>query len=66
MNGAIWSWRIKQKCRQIDFVSHQQIVQFSISIYEIIIKFYVWFIQVLLFRRTYGIMTIIVQYWVAS
>jgi uncharacterized membrane protein (DUF106 family) len=32
MNGAmsaIWSWRIKQKCRQIDvIVSHQQIVQF--------------------------------------
>jgi uncharacterized membrane protein (DUF106 family) len=27
MNGAIWSWRIKQKCWQIDFVSHQQIVQ---------------------------------------
>jgi hypothetical protein len=27
MNGAIWSWCIKQKCWQIDFVSHQQIVQ---------------------------------------
>jgi hypothetical protein len=27
MNGDIWSRRIKQKCWQIDFVSHQQIVQ---------------------------------------
>jgi hypothetical protein len=45
-------FHFKQKCRQIDFVSHQQIVQLlghnnwdknwlSISIYEIVIKFYV-------------------------
>jgi hypothetical protein len=27
VNGVIWSWRFKQKCEQIDFVSHQQIVQ---------------------------------------
>jgi hypothetical protein len=88
MNGVIWSWRIKQKCQQIYFVSHQQIVQLFCNrgslegaIKTIIgTKTDLVFLYMKLLLNsmcpmihssiiivyTYGIMTIIVQYWVAS